>query len=130
MRVLGSTVLVFEWLILALGVPVAINTSGVAPGGAFAFLGVMTVLIAVAVARITRPLGIGLGWVVQAVCVAAGLIVPIMAILGAIFAGLYFAAVHFGRRVDALRAAASPGEQQHGPIGETVGNGASAGSDS
>ena len=39
MRVLGTTVLTFEWLILALGVPVAINTAGVSVSGAWVFLG-------------------------------------------------------------------------------------------
>lgn len=104
MRVLGTTVLVFEWLILALGVPVAINSSGVSPAAAWSFLGIMTALIVVAVGTITRPFGVAVGWAVQVWLLAAGLVVPLLLVLGAVFAGLWFAAVHYGRRVDTLRA--------------------------
>ncbi len=104
MRVLGSTVLVFEWMILALGVPVAINSSGVTPTAAWVFLGVMTVLIFAAIATITRPFGVAAGWAVQVWILVAGLVVPLLLILGAVFAGLWFAAVYYGRRVDTLRA--------------------------
>ncbi len=120
MRVLGSTVLVFEWLILALGVPVAINSAGVTPTAAWLFLGVMTLLIVTAIGTITRPLGVAVGWAVQIWMLAAGLVVPLLLVLGAVFAGLWFAAVYYGRRVDALRAAREGAASAPvNPIGDT-----------
>ncbi|MEI2716200.1 MAG: DUF4233 domain-containing protein [Candidatus Nanopelagicales bacterium] len=121
MRVLGSTVLVFEWLIVALGVPVAINTAGVPATGAWVFLAVVTALIVLSIATITRPLGVGLGWVVQALILAAGFVVPLLILLAVIFAGLFFVAVQQGRRVDAIRAArtVAPADPEPGGVGDT-----------
>ena len=120
MRVLGSTVLVFEWLIVALAVPVAVNTADVRVGVAWGFLGLITVLVIVAIARITTPFGVAVGWSVQAVTVAAAFVVPLvpLAILGIIFTGLYYAAVRLAQRVDAARAAPPDGGSQGG-IGHT-----------
>lgn len=121
MRVLGTTVLTFEWLILALGVPVAINTAGVSVGGAWIFLGFTTVLIVLAIALITRPLGVALGWAVQVSILAAGLVVPLLAALGLLFGGLYFAAIRLARRVDEVRAqqTAAPDDTAAHSIGQT-----------
>jgi hypothetical protein len=121
MRVLGSTVLVFEWLIVALGVPVAVNSSGVSPAAAWVFLGVMTVLIVVAIATITRPFGVAVGWTVQVWILAAGIVVPLLLILGLVFSGLWFAAGYYARRVETLRAAhegaADPSREAIGDTG-------------
>lgn len=121
MRVLGSTVLVFEWLIIALGVPVAINTAGVPVRGAWVFLGVTTVLIVLAIGMITRPAGVALGWAVQVCVLMAGLIVPLLAVLGLLFAALYFAAIRLSQRVEeAKRAhAAAPEEQGSQGVSDT-----------
>lgn len=121
MRVLGSTVLVFEWLIIALGVPVAINTAGVPARGAWVFLGVTTVLIVAAIALITRPVGVALGWAVQVCLLMAGLVVPLLAVLGLLFAALYFAAIRLAQRVDQARRAqvSAPGAQGHGSVSDT-----------
>ena len=121
MRVLGSTVLVFEWLIIALGVPVAINTAGVPARGAWVFLGVTTVLIVAAIALITRPVGVALGWAVQVCLLMAGLVVPLLAVLGLLFAALYFAAIRLAQRVDEARRAqvSAPGAQGDGSVSDT-----------
>ena len=130
MRVLGSTVLVFEWLIVALAVPVAVNTADVRVGVAWGFLGLITVLVVVAIARITTPFGVAVGWSVQAVTVAAAFVVPLvpLAILGIIFAGLYYAAVRLAQRVDAARATPPDGSDTGG-IGHTGNPGQEPGGD-
>ncbi len=128
MRVLGSTVLVFEWLIIALGVPVAINTAGVPARGAWIFLGVTTVLIVLAIGTITRPVGVALGWAVQVCILMAGLVVPLLAVLGLLFGALYFTAIRLARRVDEAKAAHTAAPEAPGPggVGDTgpVGDGA------
>lgn len=112
MRVLGTAVLAFEWIVLALAIPVAVNTSDVPAGRAWLVFGLASVLTVGAVATMARPLGRWLGWTVQAVAIAAGIVVPMLAILGAIFAGLYFAALRVGGRVDRIRAARAGTDQQ------------------
>lgn len=128
MRVLGSTVLVFEWLIVALAVPVAVNTADVRVGVAWGFLGLITVLVIVAIARITTPVGVAVGWSVQVVTIAAAFVVPLvpLAILGVIFAGLYYAAIRLAQRVDTVRAA-PPDGPAGGAIGHTGNPGAEPG---
>lgn len=128
MRVLGSTVLVFEWLIIALGVPVAINTAGVPVRGAWVFLGVTTVLIVLAITMITRPAGVALGWAVQVCVLMAGLIVPLLAVLGLLFAALYFAAIRLSQRVEEAKQAQAAAPEERGGQGvsdtEHAGDGA------
>jgi len=124
MRVLGTTVLVFEWLVLALGIPVAVNTAGVSAGAAWTVFAVATVLIALSVGTITKPTGVVLGWLVQIVIILSGLVVPLLALLGIIFAGLYYAAIRLSRRVDEAKAAAAgrsatPGVPDQAPVGDT-----------
>lgn len=46
-----------------------------------------------------RP-GILLGWIGQVLIVACGFVMPAMFFVGLIFAGLYAAAVYWGRRID------------------------------
>ncbi len=128
MRVLGTTVLVFEWLILALGIPVAVNTAGVSAPAAWGVFGVATVLIALAVGTITKPTGVVLGWMVQIVIVLSGIVVPLLALLGILFAGLFYAAIRLSARVDRVKATDSetPAGSARSPVGDTepVGGGA------
>jgi hypothetical protein len=53
---------------------------------------------------ITRPGGVQLGWVFQIALVVSGFIVPSMFFLGAIFAALWWASVHYGRKIDEAKA--------------------------
>ncbi|MCZ9345782.1 DUF4233 domain-containing protein, partial [Streptomyces sp. TRM76130] len=53
---------------------------------------------------VTRPGGVALGWVLQIALVAAGFVVPMMYVLGVVFAGLWWASVHYGRKIDEARA--------------------------
>lgn len=117
MRVLTTAVLVFEWIVLALAVPVAVNVADVPAGTAWAVLGAASVLILAAVALMRTRIGVWLGWAVQAVALAAGLAVPLVGVMGAIFAGLYFAAIRLGTKVDRIkvqREQRGGAEQPHG----------------
>ncbi len=121
MRVLGTTVLAFEWLIVALAVPVAVNTADVRAPAAWGFLAIITVLIGVAIATITRPVGVAVGWAIQVLTLAAGFLVPLvpLIILAVIFTGLFYAAVRLARRVDAAKAAATPASDGPAVVGDT-----------
>lgn len=100
MRTIGTAVLVFEWMVFALAVPVAINVAGVEPVAALVLLGVVTVLVVAAAAKLPSRIGIVLGWLVQLVALASGFVLVAMAVLGAMFTGLWYLAVKLGTEVD------------------------------
>lgn len=117
MRVLGTSVLIFEAIVMALFIPVAYFTGRTVEGPTAAWIGVgLVVLCIVAAGMVTRPGGIVLGWIVQVLVIASGFVVPDMFVVGAIFGGLWWAAVHYGRKVDAMRTerdqAGAPGPQE------------------
>lgn len=53
---------------------------------------------------LTRPGGVQLGWALQIALVASGFVVPMMFILGLVFGGLWWASVHYGRKIDEVKA--------------------------
>lgn len=106
MKVLGSAVLAIEAIIVLLAIPVAATNGSVSNLGLAIGIGVgLAVLLLLAIGTLRRPWGVGVGWVLQVAVLALGLLVPLMFLVGAIFAILWFFAIRNGRRVDALRAA-------------------------
>lgn len=106
MRVLGSSVLVLEAIMLALFIPVAYFTGLAASGSLAAWVGVaLVVLCLVATGLLGRPIGVTLGWIVQVLVLATALLVPMMVVMAAVFGALWWAALRYGGRVDAMRAA-------------------------
>ncbi len=105
MRVLCSSVLVFEAIVAGLFIPVAYFSGIVANGATAAWIGaVLAVLCIIAAAVVTRPYGVALGWIVQVLVLACGFVVPMMFALGLVFGALWWAALRYGRRADAARA--------------------------
>lgn len=107
MKVLATSVLVFEAVVMGLFMPVAYFTGQLASGATALWIGGGLVLLCiVAAAMVRRPFGIAFGTVVQVLVVACGLLVPMMFLVGGVFAALWWAAIYFGRRGDAASAAA------------------------
>ncbi|NUU06630.1 DUF4233 domain-containing protein [Leifsonia sp. C5G2] len=106
---LGSIVLGFELLVVFLGALVLFGLhslpAAVALGGGAALI----VLMVVAIALLRNTIGVVLGWIVQLVLVAAGLLVPAFFIVGAIFTAMWaycmIAAARIDRNNQAARAA-------------------------
>jgi hypothetical protein len=110
-RVAGS-VLIFEAIVIVLAIPVAINVAGVAPAPAIG-LGLALATAAVLVgARVDKPGGVAAGWVIQGLVLASALLVPVMLVLGAIFAALWYAAL---RLVAQAEAGGGPPDPQEAP---------------
>ena len=102
MKVLGTSVLAFQAIVLALFIPVGVTTSWGATAG---WIGAVLVLLCVvAIGLLRRPAGVAVGWAVQVLTIATGFIVPAMFALGAIFAALWWAALKYGRQADQMRA--------------------------
>jgi len=112
MRVLGSSVLGIESIVVFLCFLVA-STNGSFASQTTAIvlgLGLMVVCIA-SIGVLGRPWGPWWGSILQVLIVALGLLVPLMFVVGGIFAVLWFLAVKNGTTVDRLRARASADHQ-------------------
>lgn len=105
-RSMCSSVLGFEAIVLGLTTPVMIKISSV-PTGTALWIGLgLTVVCLVLCGSLRRSWAYYAGWVVQVAAVALGFVIPLMFVLGGIFALLWGMADGLGRRIDAERAAA------------------------
>ena len=101
MRRLCATVLIMEAIVIGLAIPVAVTVERASrkdAATAGAVLAVAAVVLAVLAARAPLRLVLGGGSVLQVLVVAAGVIVPVMYFLGAIFAGLWATGIWLGHR--------------------------------
>jgi hypothetical protein len=103
MRVLGSTVLVLEALVVLLAIPIAINVSDANATYALIIGIALAGLLVLTVGVITKPIAVPIGWALQVLVIAAGIVVPTMFFIGGLFALLWFYAVRNGQRVDRAR---------------------------
>ncbi|MEI2640934.1 MAG: DUF4233 domain-containing protein [Candidatus Nanopelagicales bacterium] len=101
MKVIGSATLIFQAMVFALAIPVA---AALKPGvGGWVAAGLM--VLALVGAMTARRGDIIVGSAVQVLAVIASVFVPIALVLALIFAGLWVAAVYYGRKADAADAA-------------------------
>lgn len=109
MRVVGSTVLTLQALVLLLALPVATSVNGVAAGIAWLCFAGAAVLCIAAVAVITKPIGVALGWVAQVATAALAFFVPWLLVLAVVFGALWWGTLRVTSKVaqvDAARRAA------------------------
>lgn len=106
MRTLCSAVLLFEAIVLGLAIPVALALSDVSTGTVVGVGSALVVGCFLAAGLLGRgPVGLAIGWLVQAGAVLSGFVVPLMFFLGGVFALLWFFAIRLGRIGDAATAA-------------------------
>ena len=111
LRQLCGTVLIMEAVVIGLAIPVAIVQEHVRHGVAGGVGGGLAVCALVLGGLVGRP---GMGWVLwagtvlQALVIAAGVVVPAMYILGAIFAALWITGIRLARRLQAPPAPRAP----------------------
>ena len=112
MRVLCSSVLGVEAIVVFLATSLAASNGSVSNVGLAWATGLLLMLLLIlAIGVLGRPWGIAVGWAMQVLVLATSLVVGwTMLIVGGIFAVLWFLAVRNGRRVDAMRAQASDGD--------------------
>ena len=108
MRVLGSSVLALEAIVVILASCLLYTTGSVESlGAAYAVGIVLAVLLLATIGFVTKRAGIAMGWILQVALLALGFWIPTMWIVGGIFAVLWYFAVRNGTRIDALRAQAN-----------------------
>lgn len=111
MRVLGSSVLAIEAIVILLATSLATSNGSVDDSTRAWIVGaIVMVLLIVAIRTLRWPWGTAVGWALQGVVLAASLVAGwSMLIVGVIFAVLWFFAVRLGTRVDRLKQAQQPG---------------------
>ena len=97
MRVLGTSVLVFEAIVVLLAIPVAVVVGTVSgPPWVFITAGIALAIMLIALAGVvTRPWAVPVGWVLQVLVLATSILVPVMIIIGGIFAALWWLAIRW-----------------------------------
>jgi uncharacterized protein DUF4233 len=104
MRGLCAAMLTLEAVILALSVPVMISVEDVDTSLALG-LGLGLAVLCVFTAGLLRhPWAYVVGHVIQVAAVCLGFVVPVMFVVGAMFAALWATAYFVGRRIEADKA--------------------------
>jgi len=105
-RSMCAAVLALEAITLGLTTPVMISIADV-PVGTALWIGLGLCLACLLVAgMLGAEWAYGLGWLIQGAAIGLGFVIPMMFVLGAIFAALWIAADLLGRKIDRERAAA------------------------
>lgn len=103
MRVLGSSVLTMEAIVVGFALLIAkdLSSNSAIPTG---MIGAIIALVAIlAAGLLKRRIGWWLGWLVQGGLFALGFAVPMMFALAALFTGLWVAAIVVGRKGERAR---------------------------
>ncbi|WP_338696448.1 DUF4233 domain-containing protein [Streptomyces sp. Q6] len=104
MRTLCSSTLIGEFFIIGFAGLVAMKDPDLSSGVVWTVCGVAMFLSVLLCGMVTRPGGVQLGWALQIALILSGFVVPMMFFLGACFAGLWWASIHFGRKIDEAKA--------------------------
>jgi uncharacterized protein DUF4233 len=119
-RSLASIVLGFEVIVVFLAAlviwglaPTENGTFDLPPWIALAAGGVLILGLVATIGLLRFRWGYGVGWAIQALILASGLLNPAMYFVGAIFGGLWAYCMVVGARIDRERtASADPGKEQ------------------
>jgi hypothetical protein len=103
-RVFAATVLTAEAFVIFFGTIVAAHLSAAPAGVAWAVGSAFAVCCLLVCGLLRSRWGYRVGSALQLAVVASGVLVRTMFVLGAIFAGLWIAALWYGRKLDVLRA--------------------------
>ncbi|MEU1461514.1 DUF4233 domain-containing protein [Streptomyces sp. NPDC005727] len=104
MRTLCSSTLIGELFVIGFAALVAMKDPDLSTSTVWLVSGIAMVLCVLLCGMVTRPGGVALGWALQLALIASGVFVPTMYFMGALFAALWWASVHYGRKVDAAKA--------------------------
>ncbi|MEV4614531.1 DUF4233 domain-containing protein [Kitasatospora sp. NPDC049258] len=105
MRTLCSSTLIGEALLVMFAGLVAMQLTDVSGTVIWTVSGVAILLCVLLCGAINRPGAVAVGWALQLGLIASGLVLPTMYGLGLVFAALWWCSVHYGRKIDEIKAA-------------------------
>lgn len=120
MRTLCASTLIGEFFVIGFAGLVAMKDPDLSMGTVWTVSGIAMFLCLLLCGVVTRPGGIAFGWALQAALIASGFVVPTMFFLGAIFAALWWASVHYGRKIDEAKARFAAQETAAPPPGASA----------
>jgi hypothetical protein len=103
-RTLCSSTLIGEFFVIGFAGLVAMKDPDLSGALVWTVCGVAMVVSVLLCGMLSRPGGVQLGWVLQIALIVSGFWVPLMFFLGACFAALWWASIHFGRKIDEAKA--------------------------
>lgn len=103
-RQFAATMLVLEAFVVLFAALVAHGLRVADPAVVWLLGGALALSLVLAAGMLRRPGGYVVGTVLQVAVVAGGLLVPLMFVVGGIFAALWVAALRLGARIDRERA--------------------------
>jgi hypothetical protein len=104
LRTLCASTLIGEFFVIGFAGLVAMKDPDLTTATVWTVSGIAMFLCLALCGVVTRPGGIALGWILQVALIASGFVVPTMFFLGAVFAALWWASVHYGRKIDEAKA--------------------------
>ncbi|MEV8015244.1 DUF4233 domain-containing protein [Streptomyces sp. NPDC086554] len=104
MRTLCASTLIGEFFVIGFAGLVAMKDPDLSMGTVWTVSGIAMLLCVLLCGMITRPGGLQLGWALQIALIASGFVVPTMFFMGAVFAVLWWASIHFGKKIDEAKA--------------------------
>jgi hypothetical protein len=104
MRTLCASTLIGELFVIGFAGLVAMKDPDLTTSTVWTVSGIAMFLCLALCGMVTRPGGVALGWALQIALIASGFVIPTMFFMGAIFAALWWASVHYGRKIDEAKA--------------------------
>lgn len=112
MRAMCAAMLTLQAVVLGLTTPVLISVAEVEVATALSVgLGLAAACLVTA-GLLRRPWAYLVGWAIQLATVSLGLLIPLMFLLGIVFASLWSGAYYLGRRIDLEKAERAVLEEQ------------------
>lgn len=105
-RGMCAAILCLQGIVLGLTTPVLVTIADVSVGVSLAIGLGLTVVCFLLAGMLRREWAYGAGWLVQVASLALGFVIPLMFVLGVIFALLWGTADFLGRKIERERAAA------------------------
>ncbi|MFF7639179.1 DUF4233 domain-containing protein [Streptomyces canus] len=118
MRTLCASTLIGEFFVVGFAALVAMKDPDLAGSTVWTVSGIAMFLCLALCGVVTRPGGIALGWAFQIALIASGFVIPTMFFMGAIFAALWWASVHYGRKIDEAKARFAAQADQAAPAAQ------------
>ncbi|MFF7244134.1 DUF4233 domain-containing protein [Embleya sp. NPDC008237] len=105
MRALCSTHLIGQALVICLAALVAMQLTDISTGVLWAVAGPSALVCVWLCAKLGRPWAVTAGWVLQLGLFLTGFVVPMMFLIGVVFAVIWYGCVRVGRVIDDAKAA-------------------------
>ncbi|GAA1354425.1 DUF4233 domain-containing protein [Streptomyces beijiangensis] len=103
MRTLCASTLIGEFFVIGFAGLVAMK-GDISGTVVWTVCGIAMLLSVLLCGMLSRPGAVQIGWALQIALVASGFVVPMMFILGVVFAALWWASVNYGRKIDEAKA--------------------------